>query len=109
MLIALVPASEVRHQDNWRAAGMAGTATNIMSMEDVFVPASHVIAVKDLADGAFPRRRYSANPYYGRPWVMYLSVLTSGVLLGTARGNGRVHGVPVDPRLHHLYQLGESG
>ena len=83
---AIVPASEVEHQDNWRAAGMAGTATNIMSVTDVFVPASRTISMKDLVDGVFPKRRYSDNPYYNRPWIMFLSVLSGPVLLGMARG-----------------------
>jgi alkylation response protein AidB-like acyl-CoA dehydrogenase len=83
---AIVPASEVQHQDNWRAAGMAGTATNIMSVTDVFVPASRTISMKDLVDGVFPKRRYSDNPYYNRPWVMFLSVLSGPVMLGMARG-----------------------
>jgi 3-hydroxy-9,10-secoandrosta-1,3,5(10)-triene-9,17-dione monooxygenase len=83
---AIVPASEVEHQDNWLAAGMAGTATNIMSVTDVFVPTSRTISMKDLVDGAFPKRRYSDNPYYNRPWVMFLSVLSGPVLLGMARG-----------------------
>lgn len=83
---AIVPASQVEHQDNWRAAGMRGTATNIMSVTDVFVPTSRTILMKNLVDGVFPRRRYSDNPYYNRPWIMLVSVHTGPVLLGMARG-----------------------
>jgi 3-hydroxy-9,10-secoandrosta-1,3,5(10)-triene-9,17-dione monooxygenase len=83
---AIVPVSEVEHQDNWRAAGMTGTATNIMSVTNVFVPASRTISMKDLVDGVFPRRRYSDNPYYNRPWIMLISVHAGPVLLGVARG-----------------------
>jgi 3-hydroxy-9,10-secoandrosta-1,3,5(10)-triene-9,17-dione monooxygenase len=83
---AIVPASDVQFQDNWCAAGMAGTATNTMSMENVFVPTDRVIAIKQLADGDLPRRRYSADPYYNRPWVMYQSVLSAPVFIGMARG-----------------------
>jgi alkylation response protein AidB-like acyl-CoA dehydrogenase len=45
----LMPTTEVEHQDNWRAAGMAGTATNIARVNDVFVPAARTILVKGLA------------------------------------------------------------
>ena len=83
---AIVPASDVQFQDNWRAAGMAGTSTNTMSMENVFVPTHRVIAIKQLADGDLPRRRYSGDPYYNRPWVMYQSVLSAPVFVGMARG-----------------------
>jgi FAD/FMN-containing dehydrogenase/alkylation response protein AidB-like acyl-CoA dehydrogenase len=83
---AIIPASEVEHQQNWRAAGMRGTATNVVSVKNVFVPASRTILVNDLLAGVFPTRRYSDNPYYNRPWIMLLSVHTGPVLLGMARG-----------------------
>jgi 3-hydroxy-9,10-secoandrosta-1,3,5(10)-triene-9,17-dione monooxygenase len=82
----IIPASEVEHQQIWRAAGMRGTATNVVSVKNVFVPASRTIVVEDLLAGVFPRRRYSDNPYYNRPWIMLLSVHTGPVLLGMARG-----------------------
>jgi 3-hydroxy-9,10-secoandrosta-1,3,5(10)-triene-9,17-dione monooxygenase len=85
-ILAIIPASEVEHQQNWRAAGMRGTATNIVSVKNVFVPASRTILVNDLLPGVFPRRRYSDNAYYNRPWIMLLSVHTGPVLLGMARG-----------------------
>ena len=83
---AIIPASEVEHQQNWRAAGMRGTATNVVSVKNVFVPASRTILVNDLLAGVFPTRRYSDNPYYNRPWIMLLSVDAGPVLLGMARG-----------------------
>ena len=44
--LMLLPTTEVDHQDNWRAAGMAGTATNIATVNDVFVPAARTILVE---------------------------------------------------------------
>ncbi|HXO51060.1 MAG TPA: hypothetical protein VN888_08540 [Mycobacterium sp.] len=82
----LLPTTEVEHQDNWRAAGMAGTATNIATVNDVFVPAARTILVKDLAEGHYPTRRYSRLPYFGRPWVMYINAASAPALLGIARG-----------------------
>ena len=82
----LVPTAEVDHQDNWRAAGMAGTATNIASVNDVFVPAARTILVEDLAEGRYPRRRYSRLPYFNRPFVMYINAGSAPALLGMARG-----------------------
>src|SRR5262245_25519273 len=38
--LMLLPTTAVEHQDNWRAAGMAGTATNITTVNDVFVRAA---------------------------------------------------------------------
>ena len=84
--LMLVPTTEVDHQDNWRAAGMAGTATNIASVNDVFVPAARTILVEDLAEGRYPTRRYSRLPYFNRPFVMYINAGSAPALLGMARG-----------------------
>ena len=84
--VMLLPTTEVEHQDNWRAAGMAGTATNIAMVNDVFVPAARTIGVKDLTDGRYPTRRYSRLPYFNRPWVMYINAASAPALLGIARG-----------------------
>jgi 3-hydroxy-9,10-secoandrosta-1,3,5(10)-triene-9,17-dione monooxygenase len=85
-LLVIIPTTEVQHQDTWRAAGMAGTATNIAVVDDVFVPSVRTISTKDLAEGTYASRRYSQDPYYNRPWVMYISVVSAPTLLGTARG-----------------------
>lgn len=82
--LMLLPTTEVDHQDNWRAAGMAGTATNIATVNDVFVPAARTILVSDLAEGRYPTRRYS--PYFSRPFVMFINVSSAPALLGMARG-----------------------
>jgi alkylation response protein AidB-like acyl-CoA dehydrogenase len=82
----LLPTTEVDHQDNWRAAGMAGTATNIATVTDVFVPAARTILMNDLAEGHYPKRRYSQLRYFDRPFVMYVNAGSAPALLGMARG-----------------------
>jgi alkylation response protein AidB-like acyl-CoA dehydrogenase len=82
----LLPTTEVEHQDNWRAAGMAGTATNIATVDNVFVPEARTILVNDLAEGHYPARRYSHLPYFSRPFVMYINASSAPALLGMARG-----------------------
>jgi 3-hydroxy-9,10-secoandrosta-1,3,5(10)-triene-9,17-dione monooxygenase len=84
--LVLMPTTEVKHQDNWRAAGMAGTATNIATVGDVFVPAARTILVKDLAEGRYPTRRYSYLPYFNRPFALYINAGSAPALLGIARG-----------------------
>jgi 3-hydroxy-9,10-secoandrosta-1,3,5(10)-triene-9,17-dione monooxygenase len=84
--VMLMPAAEVEYQDNWRAAGMAGTATNIATVGDVFVPEARTILVNDLAEGRYPTRRYSQLPYFNRPFVMYINAGSAPALLGMARG-----------------------
>src|SRR5690348_7579484 len=84
--VVLMPDSDVTRKDNWRAAGMTGTATNIASVDDVFVPAARTILAADLAEGRYPARRYSELPYFNRPWVMWINTLSAPALLGIARG-----------------------
>jgi len=84
--LALMPTSEVVHQDEWRAAGMAGTATNVAAVDDVFVPTARTILVSDLAEGRYPTRHYSHVPYFNRPFVMYINAGSAPALLGMARG-----------------------
>jgi 3-hydroxy-9,10-secoandrosta-1,3,5(10)-triene-9,17-dione monooxygenase len=84
--LMLLPTTEVEYQDNWRAAGMAGTATNVTMVNDVFVPAARTILVQDLAEGHYPTRRYSNLPYFNRPFVMYINAGSAPALLGMARG-----------------------
>jgi 3-hydroxy-9,10-secoandrosta-1,3,5(10)-triene-9,17-dione monooxygenase len=82
----LIPTDEVEHQDSWMAAGMAGTATNTATVDDVFVPAARTILVGNLAEGRYPTRRYSAVAYFNRPFVMYINAGSAPALLGIARG-----------------------
>jgi alkylation response protein AidB-like acyl-CoA dehydrogenase len=84
--LTLVPTNAVERQDNWRSAGMAGTATNVASVRDTFVPAARTILVEDLAEGRYPTRRYSRLPYFNRPFVMYINASSAPALLGMARG-----------------------
>jgi 3-hydroxy-9,10-secoandrosta-1,3,5(10)-triene-9,17-dione monooxygenase len=84
--LMLLPTTEAEHQDNWHAAGMAGTATNIATVNDVFVPAARTILVQDLAKGRYPTRRYSNLPHFNRPFVMYINAGSAPALLGMARG-----------------------
>jgi 3-hydroxy-9,10-secoandrosta-1,3,5(10)-triene-9,17-dione monooxygenase len=85
-LMAALPTAALAYQDNWRAAGMRGTATNTVTASDVFVPASRTVCVKHLAEGHYPVRRYSDDPYCNRPWLMYANTINAPTLLGIARG-----------------------
>ena len=84
--LTLLRATEAKHQDNWRSAGMAGTATNIAAVNEVFVPAARTILLQDLAEGRYPTRRYSYLAYFNRPFVMYINAGSAPALLGMARG-----------------------
>jgi 3-hydroxy-9,10-secoandrosta-1,3,5(10)-triene-9,17-dione monooxygenase len=84
--IFLVPVSQAVQLDTWHAAGLAGSASNGLRIDDVFVPSSRTLPVSQMTDGVFPQRRYSANPYFNRPWVMLASFSAGATMLGMARG-----------------------
>jgi 3-hydroxy-9,10-secoandrosta-1,3,5(10)-triene-9,17-dione monooxygenase len=84
--LALLPMSQVAPLETWYAAGLAGSASNSLKVDDVFVPLSHTLPIQQLFDGVLPARRYSRDPYFNRPWVMSASSYASGAMVGMARG-----------------------
>ena len=58
--IFLVPVSQAVQLDTWHAAGLAGSASNSLRIDDVFVPSSRTLPVSQMTDGVFPQSRYSA-------------------------------------------------
>lgn len=85
-IAAVVPTAFVDIQDNWDASGMAGTATNIVTVENIFVPRSRIIDVPGMANGVYPERAYSDNPYFNRPGVQFFIFISAPSMLGMARG-----------------------
>ena len=85
-VLGLARTGEVTIHDTWDAFGMAGTATNKITSDGVFVPESRIIPVRSLATGEFRERRYGTNPYYNRPVISIFLAIASGPMLGIARG-----------------------
>ena len=84
--VALLPISQVNLVDTWHAAGLAGSASNSLQIDGVFVPLSRTMSIQHLSDGVLPARHYSDTPYFNRPWVMTASSYAGGALVGMARG-----------------------
>lgn len=72
----LVPASEVKVLDTWRATGLAGSGSHDFEIADAFVPEERSF---DLVHEA-PR---VARPLYNFPWMVVVNA--NGVPLGIAR------------------------
>lgn len=85
-IACLVPTDQVTMQDNWDASGMSGTATNIITVEDIFVPRNKIIDVPKMAAGDYPERSYSDHEYFNRPGVQFFIFISAPPLLGMARG-----------------------
>jgi alkylation response protein AidB-like acyl-CoA dehydrogenase len=84
--MALIPASATNHEASSVSAGMSGTAPSTVSVNDVFVPSPRTLPMRELTSGAFPQRRYTSNPYFNRPWMMWASAMGAAAVLGIARG-----------------------
>jgi 3-hydroxy-9,10-secoandrosta-1,3,5(10)-triene-9,17-dione monooxygenase len=81
-----VPSSELTIVDDWHASGMAGTGSNSIVADDVFVPDHRVLPLQALLDGAYPERHNSDGPYFNFPTVPVLVVNAGGTPLGMAQG-----------------------
>jgi alkylation response protein AidB-like acyl-CoA dehydrogenase len=82
----IVPSSELTIVDDWDATGMAGTGSNTVIAEDVFIPAHRAHPLPDLVEANYPVRHNSANPYFNLPLASVLAVNGGGTPLGTAQG-----------------------
>jgi alkylation response protein AidB-like acyl-CoA dehydrogenase len=83
---ALVRSRELTILDDWHASGMAGTGSNTVVAEGVFVPGHRVLPLPDMVEGRYPKRHNSGNPYFNYPLAQVLTVNAGGTPLGIARG-----------------------
>jgi alkylation response protein AidB-like acyl-CoA dehydrogenase len=74
----IVPAAQARIEDTWRVAGLCGTGSHDLVIDDVVVPAARSVAL-----GADPPRVEA--PLYAFPVFGLLAVGIAGVALGIAR------------------------
>jgi 3-hydroxy-9,10-secoandrosta-1,3,5(10)-triene-9,17-dione monooxygenase len=71
--------------DTWKAAGLKGTGSNDVEVDDVFVAQPMTIAVDDLAGGPTPGSVVNPNPLYMLPVFSLFPYVLSGVALGNAQ------------------------
>ncbi len=76
--LMLVPAASVRILDTWTVAGLRGTGSHDIAIEDVFVPAARSVSL--VTD---PPRH--ARPLYAFPVFGFLALGIASVALGIAR------------------------
>ncbi|HUN96362.1 MAG TPA: acyl-CoA dehydrogenase family protein [Bradyrhizobium sp.] len=83
--IFLLNKRDYRIKDTWNAAGLRGTGSNDVSVEDAFVPEHMSVAVSDLAGGPTPGSAVNPNPLYALPVFSLFPYVLSGVALGNAQ------------------------
>ena len=82
-LSVIVPATEVEIHDTWYMDGMAGTGSNDVVFNDVFIPEHH--AAKDIFRGGATAQRVHANPMYSVPLLPFLGMAAAIPILGGTR------------------------
>jgi alkylation response protein AidB-like acyl-CoA dehydrogenase len=82
----LVRSRELTIVDDWYASGMAGTGSNTVVAENLFVPAHRALPLPDMIAALYPVRHNTSNPYFNYPLAPVLVVNAGGTPIGIARG-----------------------
>src|SRR4030081_3305509 len=84
-LILLLNKSDYKIKDTWNSAGLRGTGSNDVEVEDAFVAEPMTIAVSDLAGGPTPGSAVNPNALYALPVFSLFPYVLSGAALGNAQ------------------------
>lgn len=81
-----IPREQVEVVDNWSIAGMCGTGSHDVRVEDVFVPEHQTVVLSDFIAGQAPGSFVHENPMYKLPGTVMKYIETMAVLSGAFRG-----------------------
>ena len=84
--IFLVPPGKYEIVDTWHTAGMRGTGSNTLVVENLFVPTEHTLRIADMREATTPGREINDGPIYRAPWVTYIGLTFLAPMLGAALG-----------------------
>ena len=84
--IFLVPAKDYRIIDTWFVAGLRGTGSKDVEMDETFVPAHRTLPPAAIAGGATPGSAVNPSALYKLPALGLFSFVVASVSLGLARG-----------------------
>lgn len=82
----LVPKSDYRILDDWRATGLAGTGSNSIALNDVFVPAYRTLRTVDCRGGPTPGSASNDSYLYRLPLMATFPVGPATIAPGIAGG-----------------------
>jgi 3-hydroxy-9,10-secoandrosta-1,3,5(10)-triene-9,17-dione monooxygenase len=83
----LLLAGQYRIDDNWHVAGLKGTGSKDIVVDDAFVPAHRSQSHLDYARGAsLPGQQLNVSPLYRMPWSVVFNLALAAAVLGSARG-----------------------
>ncbi|MFI6934324.1 acyl-CoA dehydrogenase family protein [Streptomyces sp. NPDC050287] len=79
----LVPRAEVTLIETWEVAGLRGTSSNDVAMEDVFIPEHHTVEAVDVLNGTTPGAALHGNSLYALPVMPFIVGEILPVAVGT--------------------------
>ena len=82
----LFPMADATVYDVWHMDGMAGTGSNDVAVEDVFVPADRALSFQQMGAGTTPGALLHDNPMYRVAITPFLAIASAIPIIGAAKG-----------------------
>lgn len=82
----LFPRADYKILDTWHNAGLRGTGSNDLVVDDIFVPAHRTLAMDDFREGNTPGGKLHGTRTYNVPMISAFPHALAGPALGIARG-----------------------
>ncbi|BEK88050.1 flavin-dependent monooxygenase [Nocardia seriolae] len=82
----LIPKSDFTIDHVWDTFGLAGTGSNTLVVQDVFVPEYRFLSFQAMNDGSMPGAQVNTEPLYRMPWGTIMPTGISAPVLGMAEG-----------------------
>ncbi|WP_428668718.1 hypothetical protein [Reyranella sp.] len=79
-----LPRDQVEIVDTWHAVGLKGSASNDVTVADLFVPEHRTLSITHLKGGASPGNTINTSPLYRTPSYCLFGVYISAAVLGIA-------------------------
>jgi len=87
----LVPRADYAIDDVWDTIGLRGTGSNDVIIDDVFVPAHHVLSFGDMARCMCPGQQVNPAPLYRLPFGSVFTNTITAPIIGMAAGAYAAH------------------
>jgi 3-hydroxy-9,10-secoandrosta-1,3,5(10)-triene-9,17-dione monooxygenase len=82
----MVPPGKYSVRDVWHTAGMRGTGSNTIVVDNVLVPDGHVLSLADLRTGKGPGATVNLGALYRTLFFFYAPLTFAAPMLGAAQG-----------------------
>ena len=82
----LIAPGDYTVRDTWFTAGMRGTGSKTIVVDDVFVPESRAIRLTDLRDGTCPGGAIYSDIIFHTPFFYYAEITFATPMLGAVQG-----------------------